>query len=261
MKRLVFCLCSAALLTLPPAGRVAADDDVADVLSQDLRAGKDDNKRYFLIGPGKDVKEPKKGFGLLIVMPGGPGDEKFHPFVKRIAKNALSETYLVAQPVAVKWTEKQQTVWPTDKNRVEKMKFTTEEFVAAVIDDVEARHKLNPQHVFTLSWSSSGPAAYPVSLTNQRVTGSFIAMSVFRPDWMPPLEKAKGHAYYLFHSPDDTVCPYRDAQYAEEELKKNAAKVWLADYDGGHGWHGDVFENIRRGVEWLEKNHAEPPGK
>ncbi|MEX0610792.1 MAG: hypothetical protein WD738_13670 [Pirellulales bacterium] len=21
---------------------------------------------------------------------------------------------------------------------------------------------------------------------------------------------------------------------------------------GGHGWHGDVFNNIRQGIEWLE---------
>ena len=47
----------AGLLSLPrPA---AQDNDVADIPSQDLRAGKDGNKRYFLIGPAKDSKPPK----------------------------------------------------------------------------------------------------------------------------------------------------------------------------------------------------------
>jgi len=119
------------------AGRwLAAQDDVADIVSQDLRAGKDEHKRYFLIEPPKSVKAPRKGYGLLLVLPGGDGSANFHPFTKRIYKNAVPEGYVLAQPVAVKWTEKQQIVWPTDKNRVEGMKFSTEQFVEDVIKDV-----------------------------------------------------------------------------------------------------------------------------
>jgi hypothetical protein len=29
------------------------------------------------------------------------------------------------------------------------------------------------------------------------------------------------------------------------------AVVHLETYDGGHGWHGDVFGMIRRAAEWL----------
>jgi predicted esterase len=157
---------------------------------------------------------------------------------------------------AVKWTEDQEIVWPTDKNRAEGMKFSTEEFVDAVIKDVTGKYKLDPERVFTLTWSSSGPAAYAASLRNKTITGSFIAMSVFKPDLLPPLEKAKGHAYFLYHSPDDRVCPFRMAEQAAEELKKGGATVKLVTYEGGHGWRGDVYGNIREGVEWLEKNHA-----
>jgi predicted esterase len=158
--------------------------------------------------------------------------------------------------MAVQWTEKQGIVWPTDKNRVEGMKFSTEEFVDAVIKDVEGNYKLDPEHVFTLTWSSSGPAAYAASLSSDRITGSFIAMSVFKPDLLPPLEKAKGHAYFLYHSPDDRVCPFRMAERAAEELKKGGATVKLATYQGGHGWRGNLYGNIKEGIEWLEKNHA-----
>ena len=104
-----------------PCQRLAAQEDVADITSQDLRAGKDENKRYFLVGPQKGATAPKSGYGLLVVLPGGDGSADFHPFVKRIYKNAVPEGYLLAQPVAVKWAEKQQIVWPTDKNRVEGM--------------------------------------------------------------------------------------------------------------------------------------------
>ena len=155
------------------------------------------------------------------------------------------------------WTEKQEIVWPTEKNRVQGMKFSTEEFVSAVIKDVAGKHKLDPRHLFTLSWSSSGPAAYAISLTNKKVTGSFIAMSVFKPELLPPLTKSKGHAYFLYHSPDDRICPFRMAEKAQETLDKEGAKVKLMTYDGGHGWRAGLYDHMREGLEWLEKNHAE----
>ena len=253
VRLLVVASLSVALFT---DRRLAAQDDVADIVSQDLRAEKDEHKRYFLIAPPKDAKAPKKGYGLLVVLPGGDGSANFHPFVKRIYKYAVPEGYLLAQPVAVKWTEKQEIVWPTDKNRVEGMKFSTEEFIDAVIKDVAGKYKLDPGRAFTLTWSSSGPAAYAASLSSDRITGSFIAMSVFKPDLLPPLEKAKGHAYFLYHSPDDRVCPYRMARQASRELKKSGARVKLATYEGGHGWRAGLYDHIREGVQWLEKNHA-----
>ena len=119
-------------------------------------------------------------------MPGGDGSADFHPFVKRIYKNALSDEYVAAEPIAVRWTPNQQIVWPTKTNPVAGMKFVTEEFVEAVIEDVAKKHTLDRTRVFSLSWSSSGPAAYATSLKDNRsVTGSFIAMSVFNPKYLP----------------------------------------------------------------------------
>lgn len=235
-----------------------AEDDLADIPARDLTIGKDKNKRYFLIGPKKEAEAPKEGFGLVVILPGGPGTADFHPFVKRIYKNSVPEGYVVAQPVAVKWTDDQEIVWPTAKVKAEEMKFTTEEFIESVIDDVAAKHKLDPRKVFTLSWSSSGPAAYAASLSSKKITGSFVAMSVYKPRELPHLKQAKGHAYYLYHSEDDRLCPYRMAEAAEKELKELGAKVTLQTYDGGHGWRGPLWEDIRTGLDWLEKNHATP---
>src|SRR5262249_34223976 len=150
-------------------------------------AGGDERKRYFLIGPKKGAKAPAAGYGLIVVMPGGPGTADFHPFVKRVFKYAVPDGYLVAQPVAVMWTGSQEVVWPTAKLKAAQMRFTTEEFVAAVIRDVRDRQKVDAGRVFTLSWSSSGPAAYAIALSSKDVTGSLVAMSVYRPDWLPPL--------------------------------------------------------------------------
>ncbi len=229
--------------------------DVADIPSRELQAGGDAHKRYFLIGPKKNTQAPASGYGLVVILPGGDGSADFHPFVKRIYKNALSDGYLAAQPVAVKWTPNQEIVWPTKSNSVAKMDFTTEDFIDSVIEDVAKKHKVDREKVFTLSWSSSGPAAYAASLRDKRsIAGSFIAMSVFNPRFLPPLQKAKDHAYYLYHSPDDRICPYRMAEQANKQLPENGAKVRLETYDGGHGWRGNVYGDIRQGMEWLEKN-------
>jgi hypothetical protein len=179
----------------PPA---AAEPEVK-VQIRDLRASQDEHKRYFLIGPNDLANSPADGFKLLLVLPGGDGGSDFQPFVTNIYKNALPEGYVVAQLVAPKWSEEQanQVVWPTKKSEIAAAKFTTEEFIDAVIKDVKARCKIDPRSVYTLSWSSSGPAAYAASLDEKtQISGSFVAMSVFKPDQLPDLKNAKGKAYY-----------------------------------------------------------------
>ena len=233
--------------------RAATPDDIADVDSQKLHAGDDAKKTYLLIHARDTAEPPEAGYKLLVVLPGGDGSEAFHPFVKRIYKRGLPEGYLVAQLVAVKWTAGQRIVWPCKANKVSGMAFSTEEFVEAVIADVKKRYEVDRKHVFTLSWSSGGPAAYAVSLQqNKSVTGSYVAMSVFNNKYLPPLAKAKGHCYYIEHSPDDKTCPFWMARKAKEALAKNGAKVTLSTYEGGHGWRGDVYGRIRKAIAWLE---------
>ena len=116
--------------------------------------------------------------------------------------------------------------------------------------------------MFVLAWSSSGPAAYAISLRKDTpVTGSFVAMSVFKPRQLGSLRTAKGAAYYLYHSPEDSKCPFRMAEDAEKQLAKKGAKVRLATYEGGHSWGRNVYGAMREGVRWLEANHAKPPKK
>lgn len=87
--------------------------------------------------------------------------------------------------------------------------------------------------------------------------GPFVAMSVFKPAILPPLANARGRAFFLLQAPDDRVTPYFYAKAAKMQLGEAGARVTLSDYDGGHGWQGDVFGNIRSGIEWLGKPPAE----
>ena len=232
-----------------------AQEDVADVPSQDVTVNGQPKQRYFLIGDTTTRSE--KGFALLLVLPGGDGSAEINPFVKRIYKKALPEGYLVAQLVAVPSKNPRQIVWPTATSKDPKQTFTTETFITAVIKEIKAKHKIDEKRVFTLSWSSGGPAAYAASVMKDTpIRGSFVAMSIF-PKNLKPLTAAKGQKYYLFQSRQDVVTKFHYAETAKAELTKAGASVELAEYEGPHGWFGDVFGNISAGIEWLEKSKPE----
>jgi RNA polymerase sigma factor (sigma-70 family) len=229
--------------------------DAADVMAQDVRIGGDEKKRYFLIG-AKVPRPPAAGYGLLIVLPGGDGSADFQPFVRRIHKNVLNGRWLIAEAVAPRWDEGQfrQVVWPTAASRYPAARFTTEEFVRDIVADVRARAQIHPRQVILLGWSSGGPPCYATALRkDSAVTGTFIAMSVFRPEGLPPLENAAGKAFFLLQSPQDQVTPVQHAEAAEKALKAAGAKVHLRRCEGGHGWRGDVWTMIGDGIGWLDR--------
>jgi predicted esterase len=246
-------LCTSAISADTSLHAQQANAD-ADMKVQDLRAGGDEKKRYFLIQ--RPTPAPATGWRTLFVLPGGPGNAEFHPFVTNITKNALPETYQVVQLVAPVWNPQQaeQNVWPMEK--AAGIKFTTADFFQAVRDEVAKAHKIDPAYCFTITWSSSGINGYALPLLPKTgITGSFVAMSVFKPDTLGRLNAAKGHPYFIYHSPQDFI-PLKHAETARDTLTKAGAVVQLQTYEGGHGWHGNVFAEIRKGIDWLEQQAA-----
>jgi len=235
-----------------PAQRPAASDP-GGAPGEEVTIASDANKRYVHFAPTGEA--PSGGYKLLIVLPGGDGSAEFTPFVSRIAANALPEGYVVAQAIAPVWSDApDRVVWPTENLPDENMAFPTERFVLDIIDDVRARHQIDPGHVYILGWSSGGPAGYATTMrAGSPVRGALIAMSVFKPEMLPPLGGASGKAFYILHSPEDFI-PMRFPEDARDRLARAGAETKLEPYEGGHGWRGDPFAMIRAGVEWLEKN-------
>ncbi len=253
MKSLITSLMVATVL----AGTVNAQTPTAsDTAVTEHRAGGDASKLYYVIRKSSASTVPKEGCPLLLVMSGGDGSAEFQPFIKQIARNAVPDGWWVAQLVAPVWDKRrsQQVVWPTAGNHFPAVKFTTEQFIAAVVAEVARAERVDFQRIFTLSWSSSGPAAYAASLDpTTKVTGSFIAMSVFKPQELSNLAAAKGRSYYLLHSPQDFI-PIKMAEKARATLQAQGARVEFKTYEGGHGWHGDIFGMIREGLAWLSEH-------
>jgi predicted esterase len=238
---------------MPAAAGPAAK--AAGVAAQDLRAGRDEKKRYFLIGAGGNGP-PAAGYGVLVVLPGGDGSAEFLPFVRRIREQALDDRWVVAQAVAPKWDDDQfpRVVWPTDGLPYAAARFTTEELIRAIIADVRARVKVDPRRVFLLGWSSGGPPCYATALDKDSgVAAAFVAMSTFKLGQLPVLSNARGKAFFLLQSPQDRVTPIRRAEAAETALRAAGATVRLQRYDGGHGWRGDEWGGIREGIRWLDQ--------
>jgi predicted esterase len=242
-------------------GKAAKGDDSAatpaddDQTTQDLRAGGDERKRYFVHGPKKDAKAPKDGFSVLYVLPGGDGGPDFQGFVKNIRRQVLTDDWLAVQLVATKWRDDQSIVWPTALLRAKDAKFATEDFFAAVHKDVTKAWKIDAKRVFALGWSSGGPPVYTLALQPKSpVAGAYVAMSVFKPGLLPKLDGAKGKPFFIDHSPDDKTCPFKMAEEARDALKKAGGVVDFVTYEGGHGWNGDLWGRLRKGIEHLTKN-------
>lgn len=239
-----------------PLTHVPDAEDVADIPTQNRFAGGDKDKRYVLSGPKPGAKQPEAGWKLLVILPGGDGSVEFHPFLKRVLKEALGEEYVIVQLVAKQWSDDQfaKIVWPTKTHTWPGMRFSTEEFIEASIADVGKELKIDPKSVYTMGWSSSGPALYAHLMSSGRsVAGSFIAMSVFWPENLPKVDNVQGFPVYILHSPEDFI-KMSHPESAKKALSEAGAKVELQTYAGGHGWHGDVYGLIRRAIEWLERN-------
>jgi predicted esterase len=207
---------------------------------------------YLYIAPGE---KPDPGNALLIVLPGGDGSADFHPFVSNIHANSLWDDFALAQPIAKKWTRNQSIVWPTAFDEVKKKQYNTEELIEAVVADVGKKTKLDPKRIYVLAWSSGGPAAYAALCQKETsLAGGMLAMSVFKPDQLPELENAKDRRFYIYHSAGDKVCPFWMAEEAKEMFTDLGIRNKLVKYRGGHGWHGNIFGSIEKGMLWLEDN-------
>lgn len=250
-------LAAAALLALPIAAQESrAQESRAVAVELPALA----QSRYFRIDPQPGTKTPKDGFGLLVVLPGGPGTADFLPWVERSVVPQLPAGFVAAMLTAPQWRADQGIVWPTVQNPVDGMQYGTEAYVRAVVADVQKAHAIDRQRLLLLAWSSSGPAAYELLLSGEPAfRGAYVAMSVFRDPGQKRLQKAKGLRFVLDQSPDDTTTRFVFAERAQRALCDAGATVWLQTYRGGHGWHGDAKARLQQGLRWLCSDEPPPP--
>jgi len=229
----------------------------SDIPSQDLRIGDDPNRRYILFGPDAQSTQPASGWGLVVVLPGGDGSDEFRTFVSNIAAKGVPDGLIVAQAIAPRWRDDaDRIVWPTARLPDNAMAFPTEAFINDIVKDVSARLTIDPSRIYALGWSSGGPPVYTAAFSpDSPLRGAVVAMSVFKPELLPPIDGAKGRAFRILHSESDAI-PIRMARQAVADLRAAGIASEITLYEGGHGWHGDSYGLIRRSLEWVEQQAA-----
>lgn len=215
--------------------------------------------RYFRIDPQNGTKTPAAGFGLLVVLPGGPGTADFLPWVENGIVAQLPKDFVGVMLTAPKWTENQAIVWPTEQDKVVGMRYGTEAYVRAVVADVQKAQVIDEKRRYVLAWSSSGPAVYQLLLSDDSpFVGAYIAMSVFR-GLGKQARRVHGIRFVLDQSPEDRITKFTFAERAQTELTAAGGIVRLLTYQGGHGWLDDPQARLRSGLQWLLGNEPAPP--
>src|SRR5262249_47779120 len=134
-------------------------------------------------------------------------------------------------------------------------RFTTEEFVTAVFNEIQQSGAVDKEQAILFGWSSSGPAVYATALSDKAPTALryYVLSAVFKPETLPPLNKAKGKRIYIQHGDRDQLIPLRWAEAAERTLTQAQAHVHLERFTGGHGFAmPEVYPSIRQALRWLE---------
>ena len=210
---------------------------------------------YFTI-PAKAPVAGKKG-PLLVVLPGGDGSRDFLPFVENGILGNAPEDCTGVLVTSGKWRDDQKVVWPTAQNKVQGQLWTTEAFVAAVVEAVQAEAAIDPKRIAVLAWSSSGPAVYPMLLDPKGpFARGYVAMSVWPAVDAKGLTAAKGRRFVLDQSPDDRVTDFSHARAAYTALTEAGATVQMSVYRGGHGWQDDPLARLRANLAWLYSEQA-----
>jgi RNA polymerase sigma factor (sigma-70 family) len=218
-------------------------------------ADRDPMKKYYVLKPGSLA--PGQRLPLLLILPGGPGQAvEVLPFARRLLAEA-GRDYVLALLSAPVWEpgNPNRIVWPKQGDGIAAAKFTTETFVKAVYEELTREGRADGKRALVFGWSSGGPPVYATALSAEMppFAGYYVLASVFRPDWLPPLDGARGKRFYLQQGTTDRVTAIHWARTAKQMLEKHGAQVQLESFEGGHGFAmPDVYGSFRQALRWLE---------
>ena len=202
---------------------------------------------------------PERRPGLLVVLTDSmEAIEEQKTRWQEIAAQAFDGKYLIAIARSPQSDLKQAPLWPVNSNQKTGTSgdLTTENLVAAVVRDAEAKYPVNPDRVFLAGVGpEGGGAAYACSLESRTPFHGFLLLdSPFRAARLPPLASAKNRRYYLLHHRQNRKTPFFIATAAQSALSKAGAAVQLMEYpalpDKAPSLDSDA---LAAALRWLQK--------
>jgi predicted esterase len=239
---------------------------MASIRSEARQALGTPQSTYWLLTPNRGMRAPErlslqnnglrsgKGLGLLVVLtPGdGNGANAISAWME-IVQEQLKGRYMIALPVAPRWSADQKTTWLTQntKGQTKEAKFSTEEFVNGIVKEVGQNFNLDRERVFIYGAMDSGIAAYSALLeSNTLLKGAYLTTSPFKTTLLPPLKAAKGRRFFLQHSRQDKTTPFLIAATAQKLLSDSGGVVKLLAYEDTPP--DEVLKSVGIALEWLE---------
>jgi predicted esterase len=257
MKATALLLCCLAASTTTPVFAESEAELLGNVTpsmkAEKRLIGGNDKQQVFLL---RHAEQSGPAKGLALILPGGPGSADFLPFCANVlAAQAFSADWLVVELVAPQWRPPADsvTIWPSKLFPDPKAKFTTEEFIGGVLKEMLGKEMARDAPVVGLGWSSSGHALYSALMKFPEIRGVLMNGARCQENWFRPRAAIKGKAIFFYHSPEDTVCPFADAEQGMKFLPKAGAYTRLVKYPGGHGWPPgtDHPAALREGLAWI----------
>ena len=173
---------------------------------------------------------------VLALHPGGSAPYYGSRFMQQIVEPGLRDwnAIIIAPDVpARRWNNEQ-----------------SEEAVMALVDEVMAAHKIDPERILVTGFSMGGRGTWYFATRHSDLFTGAIAMAASQGD--ATLDDLCSMPIQLIHSPSDEVVPFGPAQDAANELAARNHPSGLIQVDGaGHYNMGNYVEPLSRAGRWM----------
>jgi predicted peptidase len=196
--------------------------------------------RYGISAPAAaDGNEPRPL--VLVLHPGGRGEYYGSSFMQSIVEPALRSwgAVMVAPDVP-------DRSWATARS---------ERAVVALLEDVMARHRIDPARILVTGFSMGGGGTWYLAARQPELfTGAIVMAGSARSADLAAVRMP----IYLIHSPDDEVVPFAGAEEAYRTLSARGHPVELRVLPGyGHYMMGAYVPALRLAGSWMLQRWSE----
>jgi predicted peptidase len=230
----------AAVLALDAGHVVAQTSTPPAVVETTLELPDGTTLRYGISAPAAaDGAEPRPL--VLVLHPGGRGEYYGSSFMQSIVEPALRSwgAVMVAPDVP-------DRSWATARS---------ERAVVALLEDVMARHRIDPARVLVTGFSMGGAGTWYLAARRPELfTGAIVMAGSPRGADLAAVRMP----IYLIHSPDDEVVPFAGAEEAYRSLAARGHPVELRVLPGyGHYMMGAYVPALRLAGTWMLERWSE----
>jgi predicted peptidase len=229
----------AAVLSLQVGDALAQTSAPPAVVETALALADGTTLRYGISVPAGADGEPRPL--VLVLHPGGRAEYYGSSFMQSIVEPALRSwgAVMVAPDVP-------DRSWATARS---------ERAVVALLEDVMARHRIDPARILVTGFSMGGGGTWYLAARQPELfTGAIVMAGSARSADLAAVRMP----IYLIHSPDDEVVPFAGAEEAYRTLSARGHPVELRVLPGyGHYMMGAYVPALRLAGSWMLQRWSE----